>query len=290
MNEDGIRWPNGARCAVMFSFDFDAETNWASREPDNVRRPSVLSQGTYGAKVGVLKILELLKEEDIKATFFVPGWVADNRTDRVEKIIQAGHEVSHHGYYHKAIQPGDKETELEELERGLEAFKKNFGIKPLGYRAPYADTSPNLIKLLSEKGFLYDSTLMDDVRPYRHILEDGSPGPVELPWHWSLDDAVYMLYAVKLTRPIFTNEHVLSIWKKEFEEIHRWGGFFDLIMHPQATGRPSRLALLREFIAFTRQFEGVWYAPAGEIAKAWLQQYGNQPPKNNINPFITTWR
>ena len=60
---DAPVWPNGAKCAVMLTFDFDAETLWISRNPDNWRRPGVLSQGTYGGKVAVPKILELLREK-----------------------------------------------------------------------------------------------------------------------------------------------------------------------------------------------------------------------------------
>ena len=49
-------WPNGAQCAVMFTFDCDAETLWISRDPSNWKRLGTLSQGTYGAKVGLPKI------------------------------------------------------------------------------------------------------------------------------------------------------------------------------------------------------------------------------------------
>jgi peptidoglycan/xylan/chitin deacetylase (PgdA/CDA1 family) len=285
MSDDRLKWPNGAKCAVMLSFDFDAETNWMARDPLNYRRPGIISQGTYGAKVGVHKILELLRQEEIRATFFVPGWVVDNRTESVEAIVNAGHEVAHHGYLHKPIQPGDEAAEIEELERGLDAHHRRLGKKPIGYRAPYGDTSPNLIKLLSQNGFLYDSTLMDDVRPYRLGLEDGTPGPVELPWHWSLDDAIYMLFSLRLERAIQPNEHVLSIWKAEFKGLYEGDGFFDLLMHPQATGRPSRISLLREFIHFTKEFEGVWHATASEIASAWAEQHPDAVP-SKITPFV----
>jgi peptidoglycan/xylan/chitin deacetylase (PgdA/CDA1 family) len=289
MFEQGYKWPDGIKCAVMLSFDFDAETNWMARDPLNYLRPAVISQGTYGAKVGVHRILDLLKEEGIKGTFFTPGWVVDNRTEAVEKVLKAGHELGHHGYLHKPIQPGDADSEISELERGLDAFKRKFGLKPLGFRAPYADTSPNLLKLLSKHGFLYDSTLLDDVRPYRTVLEDGSPGPIELPWHWSLDDAVFMLFSMNVQRPIFTNEHILSIWKKEFEESYNWGGYFCLLMHPQCTGRPSRIAMLREFIQFTRQFENVWYATGGEIAETWVKHNPNHS-NGDIVPFVKTYK
>ena len=67
----------------MLTFDFDAEALWTSRDPKNARRPGVLSQGRYGAKVGVPKILETPAEADLRGTYFIPGWtVAAPRDDR----------------------------------------------------------------------------------------------------------------------------------------------------------------------------------------------------------------
>ncbi len=282
-----VKWPNGNRCALTLTFDFDAETNWMSRDPANVKRPGTLSQGTYGAKVGVPMLLKLLKEEDLRATFFVPGWVAENRTSRVEAIVAAGHEVGHHGYLHKWVDSDKPTEEEEELLRGLEALKSRVGIVPVGYRSPAGETSPNLIRLLADNKFLYDSSLLDAVSPYRHRMPDGSKGPIELPWHWSLDDAPFMLTSISFHRPIFTNEHILSIWKAELHEIHRWGGLFTLAMHPQAIGRPSRLALLREFIAYSRTLPDMWYATAEEVALAWQDQEAECQDLSDITPFLT---
>ena len=220
---DKVKWPNGAQCAVSLSFDFDSETNWIGRDPSNIKRPGTLSYGTYGAKVAVPKILELLKEAGLPATFFVPGWVVENRTQRVEMILEDGHEVAHHGYLHKWPDPDNPEEVLEELDRGLEALEKCVGVRPKGYRSPAGETTMDLLRLLTDRGFLYDSSLLDDVIPYQHVLEDGRPGPVELPWHWSTDDAPYLFFSINTMRPMFTNEHILSIWKAEFRELHRWG-------------------------------------------------------------------
>src|SRR3546814_7942796 len=62
---------------------------WLSRDASNWERPGTVSQGTYGAKVGVPKILELLRNEDLPATFFVPGWTAEFHPQRTEKIGRA---------------------------------------------------------------------------------------------------------------------------------------------------------------------------------------------------------
>lgn len=272
MHDMSVKWPNGAQCAVMLTFDFDAETLWTSRDTTNANRPGVLSQGRYGAKVGVPKILETLKQADVQGTFFVPGWTVENHTDRVEMIIKNGHEIGHHSYSHRWVSD-DPQAEVEEIEKGLEALKREVGVTPRGYRSPAGEVSPGLFKLLMKHDFLYNSSLMDDINPYRHTLDDGSPGPIELPWHWSLDDAPYALFSVKNPRPIFTNEHILSVFKDEFREIYRWGGLYDIIFHPQVIGRPGRIALLRELIAYIQSFPNVWIATGTEIAEAWSSEY-----------------
>ncbi|WP_149535358.1 polysaccharide deacetylase family protein [Siccirubricoccus phaeus] len=263
-----INWPNGARCAVMLTFDFDAETLWTSRDPANARRPGVLSQGRYGAKVGVPKILETLEEAGLKATFFIPGWTAENHPAPCEAILKAGHEIGHHSYSHRWVSDSP-EHEIEEMEKGLAALQRCLGVKPRGYRSPAGEVSENLFRLLTQHGFLYDSSLLDDVNPYRHTLANGARGPIELPWHWSLDDAPYALFSVASPRPIFPNSHLLEVWQEEFREIYRWGGLFDIVFHPQVSGRPSRIALLRQLIAWIRTFPGVWFATGAEVAEAW---------------------
>jgi len=267
-----INWSDGAQCAVMLTFDFDAETLWLSRDPENAKRPGTLSQGLYGAKVGVPKILELLSSYGLAATFFVPGWTAERHQGRVEAILAAGHEVGHHGYLHEWIEPDHPDKEEEALDKGLEALERTVGVRPIGYRSPAGETSGNMIRLLAERDFLYDSSLMDSIDPYRHGLEDGGRGPIELPWHWSLDDAPYSLFSIKTPRPIFHSDHILRIWKEEFQEIYRWGGLFNLVMHPQFIGRPNRLAMLRNFIEFTLRFPRVWYAKGEAVAACAAEQ------------------
>src|SRR6185503_5802709 len=96
----GMTWPAGKAAAVAFTFDFDAEEVWIGEDPENAHRPGVLSQGTYGAKVAVPALLALLERRGVRATFFVPGRVAERHPGRVEAIVNAGHELAHHGYTH----------------------------------------------------------------------------------------------------------------------------------------------------------------------------------------------
>ena len=267
-----VRWPGGAKCAAMISFDFDAETMWLSRDTSNARRPALVSHGTYAAKIAIPEILRVVKDAGIRTTFFVPGWTAENHTGRVAEILEAGHEVGHHGYLHFWPEPDKPEDEEREIELGLEALQRLFGLQPKGYRCPAGETTERLIPLLMKYGMIYDSSFMDDIHPYVHQHGGKSSGVVELPWHWSLDDVPYMVYSLRGQRAIQTNEHILAIWKAEFHEHYMRGALFDLIMHPQAIGRPSRLVLLREFLAFVQTYPEVWFATGAEIAEHVLKE------------------
>ncbi len=255
-------WPGDAACAACFTFDFDAEEVWIGEDRANAGRPGVLSQGTYGAKVAVPAILELLDRHGVRATFFVPGRVAERHPERVQQIVDAGHELAHHGYTHTAVTSFVGDQEEEELVKGLTALRK-FSSTVCGYRSPSWELTDRTLDLVVKHGFTYSSNLMDDVRPYRH----GGDGLVELPVHWMLDDAAHFWFdAAGWTNKIATNSEVREIWWQELQGIKEMGGAFTLTMHPQIIGRPSRLSLLAELLSFVVAQHDVWVATAAEIA------------------------
>ena len=83
-------WPNGARCAVMPSLDVDAESAWLAYDAANADRLVTLSYGGYEARVGVPKILDYLRSIDLRATFFIPGWVVEAHPAMCEAILRDG--------------------------------------------------------------------------------------------------------------------------------------------------------------------------------------------------------
>ena len=130
-------------CDVVVSFDFDAEEVWIGEDPANASRPGTLSQGTYGAKVAVPLVLDLLDRLDLPATFFVPGRVAERYPQRVEEILAAGHEVGHHGYTHTSPTRSRPEQEEAELAEGPRGARPALGADVVGYRSPSWDFSPS---------------------------------------------------------------------------------------------------------------------------------------------------
>jgi peptidoglycan-N-acetylglucosamine deacetylase len=156
-------WPEGKVFAVAFTFDFDAEEAIIADDPANADRPGVLSQGTYGAKVAVPLILDLLGEKNVPATFFIPGRVAERHPSRVEGIVSAGHEIAHHGYTHTSPTGLTRDEEDAELSKGLDVLR-SFASDVSGYRSPAWDFSANTEDLLVRHGFVYSSNFMDDLR------------------------------------------------------------------------------------------------------------------------------
>lgn len=259
-------WPDGQRSAMFLAVDVDAESAWTAKDPAHYQRLVTMSYGGYEARVGVPKMLALLRELDLKATFFITGWAVEAHPAMAEAIVRDGHEIAHHGFHHLMPDPGDPMI-VEELERGLETLQRRLGVLPAGYRAPVGESCEALRVLLKDKGFLYSSSWRDDVRPYRHLLDDGRPGIIELPVNMSFDDWMYGLTHRYSPRSMFAREHVLSIWNDELEETREWGGLVTTVLHPQVSGRPMRLKLLREFLEGALRYGDVWTATGEAIAR-----------------------
>lgn len=259
-------WPNGQKAAMFLSFDIDAESAWTSKDPANFDRLVTASYGGYEARVGTDKVLELLRQQEVKATFFVAGWTVEAHPAMAEAILRDGHEIAHHGFFHLMPEPGDPAIR-DELDRGFEILKRRLDVVPVGYRAPYGESCEELRVSLAERGFLYSSSFRDDIRPYRQRLADGRPGVIELPVSPSMDDWSLGLTTRMAPRPMFTREHVMSIWRDELEEMRDWGGLLTTVLHPLVSGRPIRLKILREFLSFSRDFGDVWIATGEEISR-----------------------
>ncbi len=96
-----VRWPNGARCAIMMTFDLDGESPWIQRDPALADRHLHMSMGSYGPKTGMPRVLDLLDRYDIKTCIFIPGWIVERYPALCEEIVRRGHEVGQHGYLHE---------------------------------------------------------------------------------------------------------------------------------------------------------------------------------------------
>ena len=83
-------WPGLTQCTVNLGFDIDAQSNWIGRDPAFRNRPVMMTAADYGPKVGVPRILNLMDEYGLKASFFIPGFTAEQYPDLVKEILARG--------------------------------------------------------------------------------------------------------------------------------------------------------------------------------------------------------
>src|SRR5437764_7336320 len=106
---------DSSKFAVMLTFDLDAESAFLANDPENAHRVGVISQGRYGPKVGVHRLIELMERKGLPATLFVPGWVAEKYPDAVQAAASVGWEIAHHGYHHIPPASQTREEEAESI-------------------------------------------------------------------------------------------------------------------------------------------------------------------------------
>ena len=267
-------WPGDIQCVAMLTFDVDGVSSWLRRDPSYGSLPSLMSMAEYGPSVAAPRILDLLDSYSIKASFYVPGQVAESHPDLVREMARRGHELGHHGYLHEAPASMAPEEEEQVLKKGMDILTEITGSPPRGYRSPSWELSPVSLELLARHNFIYDSSLMGDDAPYLLNSESWSSPLVEVPVHWALDDAPNFVYAPSANRlgPMRNPDEVYGAWAAEFEGLYRYGRAFNLTMHPQYIGRPGRLLMLERLINYIRSFPNVEFMRVLDVAQMWRQE------------------
>ena len=247
---------------VCLSFDQDNASAVIAR---GMTTPTMISRGDFGI-VATARILELLQENDIRSTWFVPGHTIESYPESGASVFEAGHEIGNHGWTHRIPATLSREEEKQEYIRGSEAIKKLTGAYPRGYRSPAWDLSPHSIELMLELGFVYDSSLMGhDYLPYQARHNDGVPLEepirrgadttlVEMPISWSLDDFPvfeYMRYPNTIQPGLMNANLVLENWLGDFHYLrdHYDWGILTYTFHPHVIGRGHRMIMLEKLIA-----------------------------------------
>ncbi|MCQ6268128.1 polysaccharide deacetylase [Fictibacillus sp. WQ 8-8] len=259
--------PNGAKAAVTFCFDVDAEASWILDE-ENKKRLSLLSAGAYGRRNGVPRILNLLEKHEIPAQFFIPGYTAEIDEELVKTISEKGYPIGCHGYNHERTDTlSYKEEDI--IIRSKEIVERITGQSPRGYRAPLWEITPQTIDLLVKHDFVYDSSLMGDDVPYAIMAKE--KWLLEFPVTWMLDDWEQFAYSAmpQVGAVIEEPDKVLRMWKAEFEALYEEGRHFILTVHPEIIGRPSRIKMLDNLITYIKTFDGVMFCSLDALYEEW---------------------
>jgi peptidoglycan/xylan/chitin deacetylase (PgdA/CDA1 family) len=258
------RWPNGARAAVSLTFDVDGEAALTAESSAFRTRLSSLSDQRFGIVRGLPRILTLLREAHVAATFYVPGATAERYPDEIGAIIADGHEIGHHGHRHLPPHQTSPQAQQEEVAAGLEAIERVLGVRPRGYRAPGWEVTPETFRHVHAAGFQFDSSFMADDRPY--VEEHGGRALLELPVHWTLDDFPLLAFRPTFVGTLSPPDAVRDLWLRELGSAVLDGRHTTFTMHPEVIGRGSRFGVLEALVTVLMDREDLWVARHTDVA------------------------
>lgn len=288
--ENPPTWPNGARCAVCFAFDLDAESLLHLYYPDDsMRRITLSSVLRYGPQIAVPRLVRIWEHFGIKQTVYVPGWVVEAYPKAIEMLAEAGHEIGHHGWLHERVNQLTAADEARVLREGIRAIEAVTGKRPVGYRCPSGAFSPNTLGLLIDEGFEYDASLSGDDVPY--MLQGPSGQMLELPSDHALDDWPQYVNMRDFNHmlPIQSPQQAMQVFRSEFDAAWQGGGLWSSVWHPFVSGRPARAQAMVELIEYMNAKGDVWFATMEDIARHinGLITSGQWTPRLETLPFWT---
>lgn len=267
-------WPGGAKVAVSISFDFDTEPVWIGFQEQS--SPSYMSRGEYGARAGMPRVMKLLAKHDIPATFFIPAMSMELHPQVIRELRDNPKvEIGFHSYVHENPLRLSESEERKVYTQAMAIFEKHVGRRPVGFRSAAWDLTESTINIVKEMGFLYESSMMADDRPYMLMANGQDTGLVELPVEWILDDwPLFQISWPSKHVAIRNADDVYSIWKEEFDGAYEEGTMYILTTHPQVIGHRYRMAMMDRLVTYMKSKPGVWFATHEEIARYVKEQAG----------------
>jgi peptidoglycan/xylan/chitin deacetylase (PgdA/CDA1 family) len=284
-----VKWPNDARLAVSIVVNYEegSERNFAMGDPDqesmtefgsypmpsDIRNLAMESMYEYGSRVGVWRVLDLLKTMRAPATFYACAVAFEHTPDVARAIITDGHEVCSHGYRWEETFRLTEAEEREHIRLAVESFKKTCGFRPSGWYCRYGPSDRTRRLVVEEGGFLYDSDSYNDDTPF--YVKVGAKHQLVLPYAPDINDIKFWVSPGFITKDQFAS-YMKDSLDTLYAESARFPRMMSIGLHPRIIGRPGRLGSLRYFIAYAQSFPDVWFATREQIARWWID-HGPKP-------------
>jgi peptidoglycan/xylan/chitin deacetylase (PgdA/CDA1 family) len=279
MREERIDWPGGERIALSIVVNVEEGSEMSVARGDKgmepvdelgihikapIRNYGNESNYLYGIKAGAPRVVKLLRNYDIKATWTVAAMSLENHPEIAEAIAEMGHEPCSHGWRWQHQFKMDEAAEREFIAKATASIEKTVGVRPYGWLSRYFHTD-NTRRLLAEAGYEYH---MDDYSGDVPFV-DPAHGMMVMPY--ALDSNDMKMW----TDPALSPHQWLDYAKATFDQLYREGkaGYpkmMSLGLHLRIIGRPGRIWALQEFLFHVRAHSKVWVATRREIARhAW---------------------
>lgn len=269
---EGFSWPNGARIAVAMTCLME---NWSGDKgpPFSVQTTGLkpgthdraaMTWGTYGSRNGVWRLLKILNENQVPATFIANAHSMEIAPDAVACMLKSGHEIAGHSYTQDALMAYmSPDEERATIEKCVGVFKKLTGAPPKGWLSPVLAFTAHTEELIAEAGFLWYGD-------YNHI---------DLPFCVKTNKGPL----VALPHSDFADHRVLranprdwfDVYKDTFDYLYanEPTAFLNITVHCHFGGRPLMAAQIDRILKYIRGFSGAWLVRHDELAE-WVKNNG----------------
>ena len=283
-NPPKIEWPDGARVAVSVVVNYEEASEYSLLDGDphretNSEVPSPLplderdlaneSFFEYGSRVGVWRIMDLLGQYRVPATFFCCALALERNPQVGPEIVRRGHEVFGHGYRWEEYYKMDRDTEREAIRKAVESITRTTGERPVGWYTRYGPSLNTRELVVEEGGFQYDSNSYADDLPY-YTQVHGKKWLV-VPYSLEVNDTKFWRGGMVNPKDFYDTA------RNTLELLHSEGAtnpkMMSVGLHCRITGRPARAVALKNFLEYACSLPGVWFARRTDIARWWLEKY-----------------
>lgn len=280
MQEERIEWPNGARLALSIVVNVEEGSEMTIARGDKgmepvdelgihlkmpIRNYGNESNYLYGIKAGAPRVVKLLRDYGVKASWTVAALSLENHPEIAKAIAELGHEPVSHGWRWIHQFKMNEADEREFIRKAVASIQKTVGVRPMGWLSRYLHTD-NTRRLLIEEGFSYHmDDYSGDVPFWDRTTVPGKP-IVIVPYQLDTNDMKMWI------DPAMSPTQWLEYAKQCFDQLYREGeaGFpkmMSLGLHLRIIGRPGRIWAFEEFLKYATAKRDVWITTRHEIAR-----------------------
>ncbi|MGQ2992471.1 polysaccharide deacetylase family protein [Variovorax sp.] len=284
-----FEWPGGRRVALSVVVNYEEGAENCVLEGDTFsevlnsdvsgataragrRNLVVESHYEYGSRAGHWRILDLLAECRVPATYFAVSGALEKHPEAARSIVEAGHEVVSHGARWIDYDEVPEATERAHMARSLDVLERLCGERPVGWYT--GRVSPRTRMLAVEQGLQYDSDAYNDDLPYWTRV--GDKPHLVLPYSFDCNDMRFASAPGFDTPDDFT-DHLRRTLACLRREGRRQASMMSIGLHLRLAGRPGRAEALREFLLAASEFPDVWFCRRRDIAQFWRHRFPATP-------------
>ncbi len=256
-------WPAGHRAALCLSFDVDGPYGEANSRGE--QETYWVSQTAYDA-TGTERLLDLLADTGVPATFCWVGRVAEERPDLVRRAVAEGHEIALHTWDHRPYNRLPDDEQRHDMRRTLDALTAVAGSPPVGHKTAGWRYSATTHAIAQEMGL---SWVMDEPGgdlPYVIRPEATGPPLVQLPPSRFFDDYTYFM------DQMLTPQQTFECWREDLDVLRAEGKLMCLTLHPFVSGRPGPSRAVARLIDHAIDAGDIWITRADHLARWWLER------------------